>query len=209
MGLKDLEALRKFCLELSSDMPSPGGGTAAAAAGGMAASLLAMVCAITAKSKMHAARRPELETLRVLLEELRDDLISHAREDADSYDKVVLASRAMREDESRKTVDDFQKALKHAASVPLETASACADVLKISVRVAELGTASASSDVGVAVLLAETGFRGAAMNVNINLGSISDVSFASNARERLKKDERRVQDHARGALSKLTGIDRS
>jgi len=205
--LKDVEALRKFCLELSSDMPSPGGGTAAAAAGGMAASLLAMVCAITAKNKKHEARKPELERLQASLVTLRDDLISHAREDADSYDKVVLASRARREDENPKTVEDFQRALRHAASVPLETASACVDVLEKSTRVAELGTASASSDVGVAVLLAETGFKGAVMNVNINLASISDASFARHAREKLKKDERRANDHVRDALSRLTGID--
>jgi formiminotetrahydrofolate cyclodeaminase len=207
LGLKDVEALRKFCLELSSDMPSPGGGTAAAAAGGMAASLLAMVCAITAKNKKHEARKPELERLQASLVTLRDDLISHAREDADSYDKVVLASRARREDENPKTVEDFQRALRHAASVPLETASACVDVLEKSTRVAELGTASASSDVGVAVLLAETGFKGAVMNVNINLASISDASFARHAREKLKKDERRANDHVRDALSRLTGID--
>lgn len=205
--MKDVEALRKFCLELSSDMPSPGGGTAAAAAGGMAASLLAMVCAITAKNKKHEARKPELERLQASLVTLRDDLISHAREDADSYDKVVLASRARREDENPKTVEDFQRALRHAASVPLETASACVDVLEKSTRVAELGTASASSDVGVAVLLAETGFKGAVMNVNINLASISDASFARHAREKLKKDERRANDHVRDALSRLTGID--
>jgi len=205
--LKDVEALRKFCLELSSDMPSPGGGTAAAAAGGMAASLLAMVCAITAKNKKHEARKPELEMLQASLLTLRDDLISHAREDADSYDKVVLASRARREDDNPKTVEDFQRALRHAASVPLETATACADVLEKSTRVAELGTPSASSDVGVAVLLAEAGFKGAAMNVNINLAGVSDAPFARHAREKLKKDEKRAKDHARDALSRLTGID--
>ena len=204
--MKDVEALRKFCLELSSDMPSPGGGTAAAAAGGMAASLLAMVCAITAKNKKHEARKPELERLQASLVALRDDLISHAREDADSYDKVVLASRARREDENPKTVEDFQRALRHACSVPLETASACVDVLEKSTRVAELGTQSASSDVGVAVLLAETGFKGAAMNVNINLAGISDAPFARHAREKLEKDEKRAKDHVRDALSRLTGI---
>jgi formiminotetrahydrofolate cyclodeaminase len=172
----------------------------------MAASLLAMVCAITAKNKRHEASRPELERLQASLVALRDDLISHAREDADSYDKVVLASRERREDENPRTVEDFQRALRHAASVPLETASACADVLEKSTRVAELGTASASSDVGVAVLLAETGFKGAAMNVYINLAGISDASFARRAREKLKKDEKRAKDHVWDALSRLTGI---
>ncbi len=204
--MKDVEALRKFCLELSSDMPSPGGGTAAAAAGGMAASLLVMVCAITAKSKKHEHKKPELEQLQASLVALRDDLIAHAREDADSYDKVVLASRAKREDENPRTIEEFQKALRHACSVPLETATACADVLEKSTHVAVLGIVSASSDVGVAVLLAETGLKGAAMNVNINLDGISDASFARRARERLEKDERRAKEHAKDALSRLTGI---
>jgi formiminotetrahydrofolate cyclodeaminase len=187
-------------------MPSPGGGTASAAAGGMAASLLAMVCAITAKSKKHEAKIPELERLHASLVILRDDLIARAKEDADSYDRVVLASRARREIQNPKNIEDLQTALRHAASVPLETASACADVLEMSVRVADLGIASASSDVGVAVLLAETGFKGAAMNVNINLDGITDASFAKHAREKLKRDEKRSEDHARDALSRLTGI---
>ncbi len=204
--MKDFDVLRGFCLELSSDQPSPGGGTAAAAAGAMAASLLAKVCAITAKSKKHEAKKPALEKLQASLTALRDDLVSHAKEDADSYDKVVLASKARRAHENPKTVENFQKALGHAASVPLETASACVDVLEKAVHVADLGTKSASSDIGVAVLLAEAGFKGAAMNVNINLGDLSDASFARQAIDRLKKDEKRAKDHVRNALSRLSGI---
>ncbi len=49
--MTDVEGLRAFCLDLSTDKPSPGGGAAAAAAGAMAASLLIMVCGVTSRSK--------------------------------------------------------------------------------------------------------------------------------------------------------------
>lgn len=172
----------------------------------MAASLLAMVCAITSGSKKHESDKPELEKLHASLSALRDALVSLAKDDADSYDKVMVANRTMRNDKSQKSAEQLQEALEGAASVPLKTASACADVLEKATRVAEIGITSASSDIGVAVLLAQTGFKGASMNVKINLDHIKDTAFVRRSRERLEEDENRAMVSARGALSSLSGL---
>jgi formiminotetrahydrofolate cyclodeaminase len=47
------------------------------------------------------------------------------------------------------------------------------------VDIAEKGNPQAVSDIGVAALMAHSGFRGAAYNVKINLSSIKDEGFKS------------------------------
>jgi formiminotetrahydrofolate cyclodeaminase len=203
LGLKNVEALRSFCVELSSDAPSPGGGTASAAAGAMAASLLMMVCGITAKSKRHEPNKERLEALKAQLSMRRDELTDLSREDARAYDLVVEAMRKNRESENKENIRAVQDALKLAAEIPMKTAAKCAEVLEAAIGVAELGTRSASSDVGVAVLLAEAGYKGASMNVRINLKDVRDSKFVESAKEKLASYDRRVKDLTADALGRL------
>jgi formiminotetrahydrofolate cyclodeaminase len=203
LGLDTVESLRSFCLELSKDKPSPGGGTASAAAGAMAASLLVMVCDITMRSKKHESSRPELMNLKPSLLGLRDELISLSLEDARAYDLVVDAVRARKENARDSADRDYQAALKHASEVPQKTATACLRVLETAVAVAGIGTRSASSDVGVAALLADAGFGGAAMNVKINLGGITDRPFVKAAKSKLDIQKKEAKDAVRKALAVL------
>jgi glutamate formiminotransferase / formiminotetrahydrofolate cyclodeaminase len=62
-----------------------------------------------------------------------------------------------------------------AAEVPFETARWCAEVAELAAICAEKGnTNAASSDAGVAALLAEAACRGAAYNVRINVVAMPD-----------------------------------
>ncbi len=204
MGLDSLGQLREFCLELSSDKPSPGGGTASAAAGAMASSLLIMVCGITSRSKKHAPSKPELDRLSEALQKERDALLELSLEDALAYDRVVDAIKELRTSQAGEgSAEGLQRALKHAAEVPLETSSACMRVLESAVRVAEIGTRNASSDVSVAVFLAKAGFEGASKNVKINLGSINDAAFVSGMESKLAEISARAERLSKDATSRL------
>jgi glutamate formiminotransferase/formiminotetrahydrofolate cyclodeaminase len=203
LGLKAKKALASFCRELASNTPSPGGGTASAAAGAMAASLLAMVCGVTARSKKHAKDAPALRKLERRFETLGDDLIALAARDAEAYDKVVVAFRKRRAHDTPDTAKGVETALVHAADVPMLTAKTCIEVLELSQAVARLGSKSASSDVGVAVLLANAGFNGAAMNVQINLEGLKDQARARRTVKSLSALESRASMLARGALERL------
>src|SRR6185503_5600635 len=59
-----------------------------------------------------------------------------------------------------------------AARVPLETAEACLEVLKLAQQAARNGNIQAVTDAGVAGLLAAAAAEGALLNVQINLKSI-------------------------------------
>ncbi len=203
MGVKDLDALRSLCAELSSDEPSPGGGTASAVAGAMAASLMSMVCAITAKSRKHEADRLELEDLRRSFAEKRDELVRLATMDAEAYDLVVKAAREKGLSRSRKTSNDYERALAHAAEVPMRTAQACYEVLSKGLRVEEIGKKSARSDVGVAVLLADAGLRGALMNVRINVAGLTDRPAADALGSSASALERRGNALVKDLLARL------
>ena len=51
--------------------------------------------------------------------------------------------------------------------------------LRAAIAVATHGHRAAASDVGVAVALLRAGARGARLNVEINIGSISDAAYAA------------------------------
>lgn len=203
MGLKDVEALKSFCLELSSDQPSPGGGTASAAAGAMSASLLIMVCGVTGRSKRHMDHWQEIKDLKTALIRRRDDLLSLAKEDANAYDALFEASKRQRASDTAENRKEFQASLRRAAEVPVKTAAECCALLEQSAVVAGLQTRSASSDTVVAVMLAEAGFNGASANVEINLRDIADTDFVQSTREGLRDQGTKVKLFVEDTLTRL------
>ena len=67
--------------------------------------------------------------------------------------------------------------------MPLETAKACLEALRLALVAAEKGNANSASDAGVAALMARAGVEGAGLNVLINLGSIKDQEFKQACRD--------------------------
>ena len=165
--------------------------------------MLAMVCGITAKSKKHESDKPELQRLRVELVALADELTSLAREDALAYDAVVDAAKRREEPNESEGMRRFGEALRHASEIPLKTAGDCAQVLELAPQVSSLGKKSASSDVIVAVLLADAGLKGAAANVRINLKDMQDPEFVRSSGDRLRSLERSSRKLTAEILAKM------
>ncbi len=203
--MKWMEGLRQFCDEISADRPTPGGGSAAAAAGAASASLLAMVCGLSRRAKSQEAHWHGLDTAGLTLLALRDELLGLSLEDAHAYDLVLEAMRTQKTSPDKDAGKLLDLALRHAAEVPGRTAGACVRILDLASEVAEMSVRSAWSDVGVAVLLAEAGFKGAAMNVKANLREIRDCSFAQGVEGRLSADGERVARKAKQLLARLEG----
>ncbi len=201
--LKDVKGFGDFCEELSSDEPSPGGGTASAASGAIAASLLAMVCRITRKRKKLEEHWPELDMMADSLLTLRDELVQLAMDDARAYDVLVEAMRMRKAEPTAETEEAVRSALDGAIEVPQKTARACARILEMSSRVAEIGVRNAYSDVAVAIHLAEAGVNGALVNVSINLEGSDDLEYVEAMKRDVKEQSDRAARAAKGALDRL------
>ena len=83
-----------------------------------------------------------------------------------------------------------------ATEVPLECVRACLDLTAAAEMLAGRSNANASSDLGVAVLLASAAGEAAAANVFANLPAVADQSWAGETRARVMELLRAIEDLA-------------
>lgn len=183
------ETLQSFLDQVASAKPAPGGGSVAALSGALGASLVAMVCRLTLGKKGYETVSDEMQSLLPRAEELQRELRGLIQADTDAYARVMDAYKLPKQTDAEKSARTraIQDALKHASAVPLRVAELCAQVLELARPIAEKGNQNAASDGGVGALMAEAGLRGAAFNVSINLGAITDELFVRRHRERVQK----------------------
>ena len=155
--------------------PVPGGGSASALAGSMGAALLSMVVDLTARREDGGVEAETLTEIASAAAGWQSELLNLAELDASAYLAVVRARRLPRDTDREREARGAQvaAAVREATRVPLATARAASDVLALAVRLAPLGNRNAISDVGVGALLASAAVRGAALNVRINLPSLT------------------------------------
>jgi len=178
MALREL-SLEQFTEALASSAATPGGGSASALAGAMSASLMAMVARNTAANPSFTDHVAALEDIANGADRLRHELVGLVDEDAAAFERVLAAFRLPKETTNLKEARsrEIQASYKAAVDPPLRVCRHTLGVLTLAGRAAGLGNPNAVSDVGVAALLAASALEGAALNVEINLGSIKDETF--------------------------------
>ena len=182
---------------LGSSEPAPGGGAAAALAGALGAALVQMTASLTIGRPRFADVDDQAQRIARRAAELRQRLARLGEADAEAFDKVSAAYRLPRADAAQKAArsEAIQSALRLAAEVPLETARICAEVVDVAEEAAPVLNPAVISDVVVGALLAQAALRSAAINVEINLASMTDAAAVerySNELDRLRSgvDER-------------------
>lgn len=169
-----------FIEELASASPTPGGGGASACAGALAAALAAMVGNITANSRKYADVHAEMHAAVERLDELRANLLHLAELDAEAFKPLSEAFRMSADTPEQIAQKDLalQSALVRACDVPLDMMRECARVLEECALMARAGSRMALSDAGVAAALAKAAIQGAALNIYINAGWMTDQALA-------------------------------
>jgi methenyltetrahydrofolate cyclohydrolase len=183
MSLNDI-SVRDLLARFSSSDPTPGGGSAAALASAVGASLLMMVAALPKTRSGSDEDRTALVDAAAALAPIRERLTAAIDHDTAAYDAVVAAYRMPKgtadEQSARKAA--IQHALQEATEVPLGVMRASADALHHARGIAAHGNRSASSDVGVAIALLRAGACGARLNVDVNVGSVTNAAYAERVR---------------------------
>jgi len=98
----------------------------------------------------------------------------------------------------------IEAALRGAAEVPLEVMRSCRAGLGAALEAARTGNPSASSDVGVAVELLGAALRGAALNVRVNLSSLTETGYVDAVADecsRLESTAAQLADEVRAAFA--------
>ena len=176
-----------FLDELASSAPAPGGGSAAALAAAIGAALVSMVANLTLGKKKYTEVQDDIQRILDRSEALRQRCVDLLEDDVSAYSRVAAAYKMKRDsaEQREKRLAAIQEALKGATAVPMELAQTCVEILNLCPESADKGNVRAVSDVGVGALMAEAALRAAALNVWINLGSITDETFVERESARL------------------------
>ena len=174
-----------FVDELSAGSPVPGGGSVAALSGSLSAGLASMIAALTFARKGMEESRPAMEDLGRQAQTLKAWFLNAVDRDTDAFNQVLVARRLPKQTEPELVAraEALELANQQATRVPLEVLERSVEALGLALIVARDGIPNAVTDAGVAGACALAAAEGAALNVRINLGSLTDERWASNARE--------------------------
>lgn len=173
--------------EFSAGTGVPGGGTAAALVGSIGASLVAMVGNLTVGREKYKTVEGEMREVVDASLAGRNQLVDLAKRDEDAFLSVMEAIKLPKgtDDEKARRRSAIQEALKDAAAAPLQTMRESVKVMNLAYTAANDGNPNAATDALVGFLLAEAAFRGAMLNVTVNLKSIDDERFRQSAIEQV------------------------
>src|SRR5437763_3676655 len=185
MAIGGLRAgVEPFVEQLAAPTATPGGGSASAAAAAMAAALGSMVAGMSRGKKAYTQYEQQLSQAIARLSQLREELKARIDADAESYNQVMAAYKLAKTSSDGDGIIDA--ALKGATQVPFEIAQRASEVGELLKSLQPITSSNMASDLTVGGGLAEAARKGALANVEINLASIKDASFATEMRSKVE-----------------------
>lgn len=142
-----------------------------------------MVASMSRGKKAYVQYETELSSAIARLSALREDLKAAVDADAATYDAVMKAYKQAKIDPPNADVL-IDTGLKQATAVPLGVAEKAKEVAQIAKSLFAITNPHMKSDLTTAQALAQAAITGALANVEINLGSLKDQSFAAEVRKR-------------------------
>jgi formiminotetrahydrofolate cyclodeaminase len=168
---------------------APGGGAAAAVLASVAAGLVEMVCNVSAGKPDLADHEQHLAQVREAARGYRLGSLMLADHDGEAFTALLAAYRLPREDPAQQAArrEAVQAAALRAATVPLEVAGNGAGVARLAAQLPGRSARSVLSDVGVAATCAAAAIDAAAVNVEINLRTLTDSAIRVTLSDRLAR----------------------
>jgi formiminotetrahydrofolate cyclodeaminase len=160
---------------LGSSAPAPGGGAAAAMMASIGAALVEMVGNLTIGKPAFAEHEPHVTAIRDTARELRLRALAAIDDDAAAFTELMAVYRLPKDTDQQKTARRLviQAATRRAAAVPLEVAATAADIARLAAQLRGRSNPAVLSDVGVAASAAAAAIDSAAINVEVNLATLT------------------------------------
>jgi glutamate formiminotransferase/formiminotetrahydrofolate cyclodeaminase len=190
----------QFVSAVAAATPTPGGGAVAALAASLSAALAEMVARLTVGKKSYAAVEETMNAIVAAGSDLRVRLLDAINEDVEAFDAVMEVYRLPKDDPNR--ADAIQQAMMHAADVPLHVARLAVDAMELAELVVRQGNKNAASDGAVAALIGLAAVEGAALNVRVNVVSLTDPDVAA----RYQNDIAAMVERARALRDSVVAV---
>ncbi|MGB9843545.1 MAG: cyclodeaminase/cyclohydrolase family protein [Caldisericia bacterium] len=188
-------SLKEYIDDLSSPLPTPGGGSVGNILLSFSASLVAMVCGLT----------KGLEGYIVELNNLKDKFYSFHYEDEKCFNLVMEAYKLPKNNEEEKKIrkEKIQEALKQASIIPFNSMKLSKELVPFLNILIEKGNKNAISDVGVSILNLRSGVLSGYLNVIINLKSIKDENFVNSIKKEVEEIKENIVNWCDDSLNKV------
>ncbi len=177
--------------ELAAPTPTPGGGSAGAFAGAMGAGLVAMVAGLTIGKKKYAEVEAEMQAIRVVAENLREELTHAVEDDSAAFETVMGAFKLPKSTDEEKKAREAAiiNATLNAAHIPLHVCEDAVKVMELALKCAQRGNLNAISDAASGFAMSRAALTAASYNVKINLASLEDKSLGEKMLEEVSELE--------------------
>ena len=140
-----------------------------------------MVAALTWGKKGMESAQPAMKEIGEEGQRLKDWFLAAVDRDTDAFNDVIAARRLPKKTDKEKAAREAatERANQHATRVPLSVLEKSVQALGLALRVARDGNPASASDAGVGGACALAAAEGAALNVRINLPSLTDEKAAA------------------------------
>ena len=193
-----------FIEQLAAPTPTPGGGSAGAYAGAMGAGLVAMVAGLTIGKKKYAEVEAEMQAIRVVAENLRQELTQAVDDDSSAFEVLMASFKLPKDTDEQKAAraKAIVQATLNAAHIPLHVAEDSVKVMELALKCAQHANVNAISDSMSAFAMARAALTAAGSNVRINLNTLEDKS----AGEKMLKELAEYEEQADGLETEIRQV---
>jgi formiminotetrahydrofolate cyclodeaminase len=150
----------------------------------MAAGLATMVASMSRGKKAYLEYESQLSAAIARLSALREELKAAIDADAAAYNSVMKAYKQAKSSNEKAAQAAIDSALKEATAVPLGVAERAQEVAQLAESLVPITNPHMKSDLTTAAALARGATAGALANVEINLLSLKDEAFRTEARKK-------------------------
>ncbi len=178
------ESLREYIEKTSSKLPTPGGGSVVALVASLSCSLLDMVINFTIGKQKYEKYKSDFQKIKERNNEIKKEVMRFIEDDSKIYKMI---------DENKNNKEKQQEYLKKSIEIHKKICKYMKEIIEFSEFVAKYGNRYLISDTGIVALLGISAFKGAKLNILINLKYLSEKNTYEDILKELNKFEKEVE----------------